>query len=359
MRLVLIAAGLGLVRVAARHPAAHPLPAPARLRAGDPRVDRRRALPRARGQARHPVDGRPRDPRRAAHRLLRRAPASPWRPPTVSGLLALYLTVGLGLVGIADDYLKIFKQRSTGVRARTKLLGQAAVALSLRLAVGCSSRTPTGCTPGVARDLVPAQHRDRPAHRAVHAVDLVPRHGDHERGQPHRRARRPGRRRGDDDARRLHAAVGVAVRPELLVRRVRPLLRRPRPARPRDLRRRRPPARRFGFLWWNTAPAEHLHGRHRIAVARRRDRGARDPVAHRAAAADARRPVPHRRALGDRPGGQLQAHRQTHVPHGPAAPPLRDARLAGDPDRRAVLDHPRACSSRSASACSTPSGSAQ
>ena len=54
----------------------------------------------------------------------------PPRAPTISGLLALYLTVGLGLVGMADDYLKIFKQRSTGVRARTKLLGQAAVALS-------------------------------------------------------------------------------------------------------------------------------------------------------------------------------------------------------------------------------------
>ena len=53
-----------------------------------------------------------------------------WRVPTVTGLLALYLMVGLGLVGMADDYLKIFKQRSTGVRARTKLLGQAFVALS-------------------------------------------------------------------------------------------------------------------------------------------------------------------------------------------------------------------------------------
>jgi phospho-N-acetylmuramoyl-pentapeptide-transferase len=31
---------------------------------------------------------------------------------------------------VADDYLKIFKQRSTGLRARTKLIGQAAVALS-------------------------------------------------------------------------------------------------------------------------------------------------------------------------------------------------------------------------------------
>lgn len=52
-----------------------------------------------------------------------------WRPPTVSGLLAIYVMVGLGLVGVADDYLKIFKQRSTGIRARTKLLGQAFVAL--------------------------------------------------------------------------------------------------------------------------------------------------------------------------------------------------------------------------------------
>ncbi len=53
-----------------------------------------------------------------------------WTPPTPSGLLALYLMVGLALVGFADDYLKVFKSRSGGVRARTKLLGQAAVALS-------------------------------------------------------------------------------------------------------------------------------------------------------------------------------------------------------------------------------------
>lgn len=56
-----------------------------------------------------------------------------WRPPTVSGLLCLYLTVGLGLVGMADDYLKIFKQRSTGVRARTKLGGQAFVGLTFAI----------------------------------------------------------------------------------------------------------------------------------------------------------------------------------------------------------------------------------
>jgi phospho-N-acetylmuramoyl-pentapeptide-transferase len=53
-----------------------------------------------------------------------------WRPVTSSGLLVLFLMVGLGLVGVADDYLKIFKQRSTGLRARTKLIGQAVIALS-------------------------------------------------------------------------------------------------------------------------------------------------------------------------------------------------------------------------------------
>ena len=53
-----------------------------------------------------------------------------WDAPTASGLLAVYLMVGLSLVGFADDYLKVFKSRSSGVRARTKLLGQAAVALS-------------------------------------------------------------------------------------------------------------------------------------------------------------------------------------------------------------------------------------
>jgi phospho-N-acetylmuramoyl-pentapeptide-transferase len=53
-----------------------------------------------------------------------------WTWPTASGLLALYLMVGLAIVGFADDYLKVFKSRSGGIRARTKLLGQAAVALS-------------------------------------------------------------------------------------------------------------------------------------------------------------------------------------------------------------------------------------
>jgi len=56
-----------------------------------------------------------------------------WSPPSASGLLGLWLIVGLAAVGMADDYLKIFKQRSTGIRARTKLIGQAFVAISFAI----------------------------------------------------------------------------------------------------------------------------------------------------------------------------------------------------------------------------------
>jgi phospho-N-acetylmuramoyl-pentapeptide-transferase len=48
-------------------------------------------------------------------------------PVSASGLLLLFLIVGLGAVGFADDYIKIFKRRSTGVRARVKVGGQVAI----------------------------------------------------------------------------------------------------------------------------------------------------------------------------------------------------------------------------------------
>ena len=46
------------------------------------------------------------------------------RGVTVSGVLVLFLMTGLGLVGFLDDYIKIFRQRSLGLRARAKLAGQ-------------------------------------------------------------------------------------------------------------------------------------------------------------------------------------------------------------------------------------------
>ncbi|MEY3116098.1 MAG: hypothetical protein RL611_812, partial [Actinomycetota bacterium] len=47
---------------------------------------------------------------------------------TTSALLVIGLIVGLGFVGYLDDWLKVVKQRSLGLRAREKLLGQAIVA---------------------------------------------------------------------------------------------------------------------------------------------------------------------------------------------------------------------------------------
>jgi phospho-N-acetylmuramoyl-pentapeptide-transferase len=44
--------------------------------------------------------------------------------PNASGLLLLFLMVGLGTVGFVDDMIKIRRQRSLGLRARAKFLGQ-------------------------------------------------------------------------------------------------------------------------------------------------------------------------------------------------------------------------------------------
>jgi len=53
--------------------------------------------------------------------------------PTASGLLALFLMVGLGAVGFVDDLIKIRRQRSLGLRARAKFLGQLVVAVTFAI----------------------------------------------------------------------------------------------------------------------------------------------------------------------------------------------------------------------------------
>jgi phospho-N-acetylmuramoyl-pentapeptide-transferase len=50
-------------------------------------------------------------------------------PPTASGLLVLFLMTGMGLVGFLDDYIKIVKQRSLGLRAKAKMAGQLIVGI--------------------------------------------------------------------------------------------------------------------------------------------------------------------------------------------------------------------------------------
>lgn len=54
-------------------------------------------------------------------------------PPTASGVLVLLLMTGLGIVGLADDMIKISKQRSLGLRAKAKLAGQTLVAVTFAL----------------------------------------------------------------------------------------------------------------------------------------------------------------------------------------------------------------------------------
>jgi phospho-N-acetylmuramoyl-pentapeptide-transferase len=48
--------------------------------------------------------------------------------PTISALLALFMMVGLGLVGFLDDFIKVHKQRSLGLSGWAKIVGQGIVA---------------------------------------------------------------------------------------------------------------------------------------------------------------------------------------------------------------------------------------
>jgi phospho-N-acetylmuramoyl-pentapeptide-transferase len=53
-----------------------------------------------------------------------------WTGPTASGLLAIGLFTGLGLIGLADDWIKISKARSLGLSAPMKLSLQAVIAVT-------------------------------------------------------------------------------------------------------------------------------------------------------------------------------------------------------------------------------------
>ncbi len=52
------------------------------------------------------------------------------KPPTFSGLLVLGLMGGMGLVGFLDDYIKIVKRRSLGLRAKAKMACQLTVGIA-------------------------------------------------------------------------------------------------------------------------------------------------------------------------------------------------------------------------------------
>ena len=53
--------------------------------------------------------------------------------PSASAMLLLFLFVGLGFVGFLDDFIKIVKQRSLGLRSKAKMVGQTVIALAFGL----------------------------------------------------------------------------------------------------------------------------------------------------------------------------------------------------------------------------------
>lgn len=65
---------------------------------------------------------------------------------SASALLVIGLMIGLGIVGFIDDYIKIAKQQSLGLRAHEKLIGQALVAAIFGYA-GLRFRDSYGLTP--------------------------------------------------------------------------------------------------------------------------------------------------------------------------------------------------------------------
>ncbi|MDN4477117.1 phospho-N-acetylmuramoyl-pentapeptide-transferase [Demequina lignilytica] len=69
------------------------------------------------------------------------------RAPSVSSMLAVFLMVGLGLVGFLDDSIKISKERSLGLKARWKILGQAVVGISFGV-LALQFPDADGLTPG-------------------------------------------------------------------------------------------------------------------------------------------------------------------------------------------------------------------
>lgn len=54
-------------------------------------------------------------------------------PPTISGLLVLWMMVGFGAVGFIDDFMKVRRQRSLGLTGWRKIVGQVIVSVPFGL----------------------------------------------------------------------------------------------------------------------------------------------------------------------------------------------------------------------------------
>src|ERR1700729_2890415 len=166
----------------------------------------------------------------------------------------------------------------------------------------------------------PVRHHDRPR-PAVPGMGVPRRRWDDDRGQFHRWARWSRRRLHRDRAARLH-------RDHVHLR---------RPARS-GAARRMPGRRVHRVSVVQQLPGEHLHGRHRLAGTRGRDRRARDHDPDRGAADPARRDLRDRGPVGGHPGVLVSDVSQARLPDGADPPPFRAPGLVGDEDHPALLD---------------------
>ncbi|QLD12859.1 phospho-N-acetylmuramoyl-pentapeptide-transferase [Microbacterium oleivorans] len=78
-------------------------------------------------------------------------------PPTISGLLVIWMMVGLGAVGFIDDYMKVRSQRSLGLSGWRKVAGQILVAVPFGVAAlmfpNATGETPGGAFISLFRDI--------------------------------------------------------------------------------------------------------------------------------------------------------------------------------------------------------------
>jgi len=140
----------------------------------------------------HAHDGRHRHDHRDARRVLRRAPGHR-RVGLGVRPAVLFLMTGLGAVGFADDFIKLYKQRSLGLRSGPSSPGRwwsrrvrgAGPALPRRVRPHPRLHAPV--VPGRLRHLDRAHLLRGPGRGMVAGTP---------RGEPHRRAGRAGHRRG-------------------------------------------------------------------------------------------------------------------------------------------------------------------
>ncbi len=78
-------------------------------------------------------------------------------PPTISGLLVLWMMVGFGVVGFIDDFMKVRSQRSLGLSGWRKIAGQVIVTVPFGIAAlsfpNLYGETPGSANVSVVRDL--------------------------------------------------------------------------------------------------------------------------------------------------------------------------------------------------------------